>query len=154
MINTERGKSGSVDQMVFAGKEFMKSKENLSFKGLFKRRSEIAFVAILAVAALHFALQFSFIRSENIENNRAVEIPVKVNEIPDQIEQVQEPAIETHPTKFKTKKSDNAKPRKPVAAIKQNVTETAPSKPLPKKKITVESRTTRLRRAERILTGA
>ena len=154
MINTERGKFGSVNKMFFAEKEFMKLKENLSFKGLFKRRSEIAFVAILAVAALHFALQFSFIRSENIGNNRADEIPVKVNETPDQIEQVQEQAIEIHPTKFKTKKSDNANPRKPVEAVKRHITEIAPSKPLPKKKIKVESRAERLRRAERILTGA
>lgn len=131
----------------------MKSKENLSFKGLFRRRSELAFIAILVVAALHFAFQFSFIQSENIENSQAHEIPAKVNETPDKIEQVQEQAIEPEPTKFKAKKSDSVKASKPVAAVKKRHTEIAPSEPLPKKKIPVESRTARLRRAERILTG-
>lgn len=139
--------------MFFAGKKFMKSKENLSFKGLLKRRSELAFVAILVLAALHFAFQFSFIRSENIENSQVDEIPAVVNETPDKIEQVQEQAIETEPAKLKTKKLDDAKPPKPVAVIKQRRIEIAPSKPLPKKKIAVESRAARLRRAERILTG-
>lgn len=139
--------------MFFAEKGFMKLKGNLSFKGLLKRRSEIAFVAILVLAALHFAFQFSFIRSENIENSRVDEVPVKVNETPDKFEQVQERVIENQPTRFKTKKINNAKPTKNIVMVKQHQTKIVPSKPLAKKKITVESRAARLRRAERILTG-
>lgn len=137
----------------------MKSKENLSFKGLLKRRSEMAFVVILVLAALHFAFQFSFIRSENVENSRAAEFPVRVAEFPVKIEQAHPQAVETGSAEIEakkqteTKKIYNVKPPKSIVPVRQHRTEIAPSKPLPKKKIPVESRAARLRRAERILTG-
>ena len=121
--------------------------------GLIKWRSEIAFVAILVVAALHFTFQFSFIRSEKIEKSSVNESQVIVNEISEETEQVQEQAVKDKPAEFRIKKTDDAKPLKPVVTVTQSQTKIAPSKSLPKKKIPVESRAARLRRAEKILTG-
>jgi hypothetical protein len=139
--------------MFFAEKEFMKTiKENASFKELFKWRSELAFVAILAIAILHFAFQFSFIRSENSENSRAAEFPVKIEQPLPQVVEIKPAEIEAK-KQFETKKITSVKPPKSVVPIRQQRTEAAPSKPLLKKKVPVESRAARLRRAERILTG-
>jgi hypothetical protein len=146
--------------MFFAEKGFMKTiRENSSFKKLFNWRSEIAFVAILAIAVLHFAFQFSFIRSENVENSRAVEFPVKAAEFPVKIAQAHPQNVETESAEIESnkitekKKVYNAKPPKPILPVRERRIEIAPSKPQPKKKTPVESRAARLRRAEKILTG-
>ena len=133
--------------------------KNSSFKRLFKWRSEIAFVAILVIAAAHLAFQFSIIRSENVENSRALEFPVNAAEIPVKIEQIQLQTIKTESAeieaekKTETKKIYNVKPPKPILPVRERRTEIAPSRPQPKKKTPVESRAARLRRAEKILTG-
>lgn len=146
--------------MFFAEKEFMKTLGgNSSFKRLFKWRSEIAFVAILVIAAAHLAFQFSIIRSENVENSRAVEFPVNIAEIPVKIEQIHPQTIKTESAeieakkKAETKKIYNVKPPKPILPVRERRIEIAPFTPQPKKRTPVESRAARLRRAEKILTG-
>ena len=145
--------------MFYAEKEFMKSKKNLSFKELLKRRSELAFVAILVLAALHFAFQFSFIRSENVENSRASELPIKTADFSVKTEQSHPQTVETESAEIEekkttgTKKIYNVKHPKPILPVRQRRIEITPSESLPKKKTPVESRAARLRRAEKILTG-
>lgn len=129
-------------------------KETASFEKLLKWRGEIAFAAILAIAVLHFAFQFSFIRSETGENSRADGFPVKIEKSRPQIVETESaPAEIKAKKKPETNKSGNFKSSKTAPPVGSRPTEIAPVQPLPKKKVPVESRAARLRRAERILTG-
>jgi hypothetical protein len=118
--------------------------KSLFSKAVFKWRNAVAIAAILAVGVLHFAYQLSVIKTESTQ---VAEFPVKT-------EQVSKQTAETKSIEFEAKKADVVNLEKPVPTIiKQRQTEVAPSKPQYKKKVTVETKSARLRRAEKLLTG-
>lgn len=110
---------------------------------IFKRRNAIGIAAILAIGILHFAFQISFIQSEKTP---IAENPVK-------IETVSEQPTENKPAEFEVKKADIILPPKPAPPTKLRQTEIAPAKPQLKKKDSAPTKSERLRRAEKILTG-
>ncbi len=114
---------------------------------IFKWRNAVAVAAILAIGVLHFAFQMSVIRTEVSKTSHAVEVP------PVRVEPVRAAPVEAAPAEFKPKKINSALPSKNLPAVKKRQAEIAPVKPQPKKKEAVETRSERLRRAERILTG-
>jgi len=117
-------------------------------KTIFKRRNAIGIVAILAIGVLHFVFQISFIQSEKTQ---VAENPVKIETISEQPAEIK-PA-EIKPAEFEVKKADIILPPKPAPQIKQRQTEIAPAKPQLKKKDSAPTKSERLRRAEKILTG-
>ncbi len=113
-------------------------------KAVFNWRNAAAVAAILVVGILHFAYQLSVIKTEKTQ---IIESPAK-------IEQVREQPAATEPAEFEAKKIEEVMPEKTAPLLRQRQTETAPSpKPQLKKKEAIESRATRLRQAEKILTG-
>lgn len=113
------------------------------FGMIFKRRNEMSVAAIFAIGILHFVFQLSFIRSEKPQLDEA---PVK-------IEQVREQTVETKPIEFEAKKVNIVLPEKTVPTVRRRQPEIVPSKTHFRKKDADETRTARLRRAEKILTG-
>ena len=71
----------------------------------------------------------------------------------DKIEQIREQPAAAESAEFEAQKADVVMPEKTAPTVKQSRPEIAPSKPQSKKKEAVEPRATRLRRAEKILTG-
>ncbi len=118
-------------------------KRSLFSKKIFKWRNAVAIGAILAVGVLHFVFQISFIETEKMH---VAELPVK-------LEQIGEQTSATKPIEFEVKKVDVVNLEKTAPANSQRQSEVAPAKPQFKKKDSVEPRVTRLRRAEKLLTG-
>ncbi|HEY0459310.1 MAG TPA: hypothetical protein VGC97_09260 [Pyrinomonadaceae bacterium] len=116
-------------------------------KKVFQSRNAIAVAAILAIGVLHFAFQMSFIRYEVSKNRTPLEVP------PVKIEQHSAPSADNNLDEFESKKADVLMPEKTAPSVRRREAEIAPAKPKPKKKEAFESRTERLRRAEKILTG-
>ena len=138
----------------------MREAINTSFlKKLSNKRNILIFAGILAVAVVHSAVQLSFIQSENsreltddIENAVSEDLTVETK-------QTEARVIDIVPEEFKVRKikvitiPENVRP---VAASRRAETITPPTVNLPptsKKKVVRETRTARLRRAEKILTG-
>ncbi len=112
-------------------------------KAVFNWRNAFAIAAILAIGVLQFLYQLTGIKTEKTQ----------ITESPARIEKVSEHTTETNPAEFEVKKADAVMPEKSAQPIGQRQPEIAPSKPQQKKKEAIEPRATRLRRAEKILTG-
>lgn len=108
---------------------------------------------IMTIAVVHFALQINFIQKEKLESiETAVEVEKNI-----------EPEIETdapenqvigiQPEQYEVKKVEVIALPEYVKPEHRLQKETAPAKPVRKKKEIPETRAARLRRAERILTG-
>lgn len=102
---------------------------------------------ILAITVMHFVLQISFIQKENL---RAVETAPEIVQPPEQAVQV----IEINPKEYEVRKVEIITIPEVVQPVAPRQTEAAPVRIPSRKKPVRESRAERLRRAERILTGA
>ena len=106
--------------------------------------------AILAIIILHFVSQFTFLQNENFESER---VSAKVEDLRNN-KQDNEQNVEIE-TQYEVK--DSGVMQTPVLndvpPTARHKSEIAPSRTVIKKKEPRESRTERLRRAERILTG-
>ncbi len=128
-------------------------------KKIFNWRNVVPLAAILVIGVLHFAFQISVIRPEVSDNRAGFEVPpVKVE--PARMVTVE--AVAVAPVVNESKQTETVAPQKTALRVKPRQTEVrqfevapppAPSKPVVRKKETVESRAERLRRAERLLTG-
>ena len=126
---------------------------SLSMKAARKYYSK-AGAAILAIIILHFVSQITFLRNENLVSERAsAKTENKQNN--EQInEHINEQSVEIKP-EYEAKDSRILKAPAPlVPSNVQRNTENVPQRLAVKKKEPRESRAERLRRAERILTGA
>lgn len=136
-----------------------------------KNRKIIIGGGILAVLVLHFVFQFSFIQNENLQTiqdvTRAVpferykDLPKPVVENAVETESEQETEIVEDETASEAETEDIHKPQKAKVLRKskpvQIRSKPAPSRTVIRKKTPpsqTETRAERLRRAERILTGA
>jgi hypothetical protein len=141
-----------------------KTKSQASFAGrMSKKKYAIIVLIILAITVGHFAIQMSFIESEN---KNIVESLSKTQPIiaPNPEPQIDEPVVEN--TDSEIKKSDIVLPPQPLKSPKAVKAEkivqkepirqpepTAPKQKPLKKEFKHESKAERLRRAEMILTG-
>lgn len=116
------------------------------------KRYKIAGAAIFAILVLHTIWQFSFIQSENLRAAEAELETIKPEKLPVPIKE-SEPPVKVNSV-YQAKKSDVVISPKTVqpAAYRQSETKIAPP-PMLKKKPVVESKSERLRRAEKLLTG-
>ncbi len=112
-------------------------------KAVFNWRNASVIAAILTIGVLQFLYQLTVIKNEKTQ----------ITESPATIEKVSEQMSETKPAEFEVKRIDSVMPDKSAPPVRQRQTEIAPGKPQQKKKETIEPRATRLRRAEKILTG-
>jgi anti-sigma-K factor RskA len=141
----------------------MRKAINTSFlKKVSGKRYMVILAGILAVAALHFAAQISFIQNEN---PRSAELIALIEDLKSdeklavEIKQPDTQTIVVKPEEYEVRKvkvitiPENEQPvsRRQVEAIPP-ATAVAPSTQ-PKKKAVRDTRGARLRRAERILTG-
>jgi hypothetical protein len=132
---------------------------NKSFQTIFKIISRwqnvLVIFGIIAVAVLHAVIQTYFIQSETEKNLIVEEVSVKAGKIvlpqTEKAEPIAQQSVETEPKEFEPKKIHKIVETKSTPQIKQRRDEIA--QPKPKKKEAVETRSERLRRAERILTG-
>ncbi len=116
-----------------------------------RKRYKIAGAAIFAILVLHSVWQFSFIQSENL---RAAEAELKTIQPEKLLVPVKKdkPPVEVKPV-YEAKKSDAVISPKTVQPATYRRSEIKPAAPTPKKKPVLESKTERLRRAEKLLTG-
>jgi type IV secretory pathway VirB10-like protein len=124
--------------------ETAKSDIRLSFLSKLTQRfsAKVGGAAISALIVLHFVSQFIFFQNENVQNEN---IPPKIEN-----EQIVEIKKEYEPTKPDV--VTTLKPTAPIIA--QPERKTVPFRKVAKKKQRGESKAERLRRAERLLTGA
>lgn len=122
---------------------------------IFNWRNAVPVGAILAIGVLHFAFQISVIRPEVSENRVIDKVqPVSV----EQLRAVPVEAVPVVPAVVEKKDAETVAPQKTAMRVKTRQFEAAPeaaapSKPVVRKKEATESRSERLRRAEKILTG-
>lgn len=118
-----------------------------------EKRRKIIFGGILAVAAVHFAVQFSFIQSEKLRSIESV-VEIENLESEDLAAETKEPDRQftgMKPEEFEARKIKAAAISEKAQPLPRRQTEI--SQPQIKKKIIPETREARLRRAEKILTG-
>jgi hypothetical protein len=133
---------------------------NTSFlKKLSNKRNILIFAGILAVAVVHSVVQLSFIQSENSRELTAAIENALSEELSTEIKQPESRVIEILPEEIQVRKVKVITiPERvqPLAANRRAEVVTPPISNLPatsKKKVVRETRTARLRRAEKILTG-
>lgn len=109
---------------------------------------------ILGIAFLHFGLQMTYIQRENL---RSYEAAVETNKV--EVPQIEEniPAeqtVEIKPEQFAIKEIEVIRnPEVTKTVPRRQIEPVVPEKRVVRKKEATETRTERLRRAERILTG-
>lgn len=109
---------------------------------------------ILGIAFLHFGLQMTYIQRENL---RSYEAAVETNKV--EVPQIEEniPAeqtVEIKPEQFAIKEIEVIRnPEVTKTVPRRQIEPVVPEKRIVRKKEATETRTERLRRAERILTG-
>lgn len=121
-----------------------------------KWQNVLVILGIIAVAILHAVIQTYFVQSETSKNLVIAEIPVKTEQIilpKIEVEPISSKSDEIVPKEFESKKINKIIETKSAPQIKQRQSEIVQPKPQPKKKDAIDTRTERLRRAERILTG-
>lgn len=122
---------------------------NLFLKKIAKKYYIILGAAILAITIIHFALQLSFIQTENLQV-----IETSVNNIKPGRQTVDNKEEGFDAEGYKAEKINDITAPKTIQPVLRRQRETAPpTRILPKKKVNRESRAARLRRAEKILTG-
>ena len=122
-------------------------------KKIYGKRYKIIIAGILAIAVVHFAVQLSFIRSENSRSDElTAQIEGLKSEVPPvEVKQPDSRIIDIKPEEYEVRKVKvvtipeyvQPAPRRQVEIVQ----------PQPKKKPARETKAERLRRAERILTG-
>jgi len=131
----------------------MTNGKSSSFKKSTKYYATIG-AGILGIAFLHFGLQMTYIQKENL---RSFEAAVETNkvEIPQLEENISaEQSVEIKPEQFAIKEIEVIKNREITKTVPRRQIETViPEKRVVRKKEATETRTERLRRAEKILTG-
>ena len=128
-------------------KDAENTNDRASFSKLvFRRRNAIAVAAILAIGVLHFAFQVSFIRLEHGGSEPIAELPAPVRES-------RPPVEEANPAQLETQRIDAVLPAKNAPLVEERRSEISAPKPQSKKKESVAPGASRLRRAEKILTG-
>ena len=133
--------------------ELISQPQDLKARKPGRKRYKIAGAAIFAILVLHTIWQFSFIQSENLRAAEAEIETLKLEKLPVSIGE-DEPPVKVNPV-YEAKKSDVVISPKIVqpAAYRQPETKIALPPIMPKKKPAVESKSERLRRAEKLLTG-
>jgi hypothetical protein len=132
----------------------MNEAANKSFlKKLSGKRNILIFAGILAVAVVHSVVQLSFIQSETL---RSAELTaqidgVKFEESAVETKQPETQIVDIKPEEYKVRKVKVATIPEYVQPIARRQAETIA--PQTKKKVVRETKTARLRRAEKILTG-
>lgn len=119
----------------------------MSFLKKLSRSHKAALLGILVVALVHSAGQLYFIQDEKL---RSAEVAAQKNpprELTVESEEIEPQAVEVKSEEFETQKIESVREAKPV------LRRSAETDPPVRKKVVRETRETRLRRAERILTG-
>jgi eukaryotic-like serine/threonine-protein kinase len=116
-----------------------------------RKRYKIAGAAIFAILVLHSVWQFSFIQSENLRAAEAELKTIQLEKLPVPVKK-DKPPVEVKPV-YEAKKSDVVISPKAVQPATYRQSEIKPAPPTPKKKAVSESKSERLRRAEKLLTG-
>ena len=116
-----------------------------------RKRYKIAGAAIFVILVLHSIWQFSFIQSENLRAAEAELNTIQLEKLPVAFKK-DKPPVEVKPV-YQAKKSDVVISPKAVQPATFRQSEIKPAPPTPKKKPVSESKTQRLRRAEKLLTG-
>lgn len=136
----------------------MKKSFEVVSKIISKWQNVLVIVAIIAVAILQAVIQTYFVQIETSKNLIVAEVSVKTEQIilpKTEAEPISSQNVEIAPKEFEPKKINNVVETKPAPQIKQRQTEIVLPKPQTpvKKKDAIDTRTERLRRAEKILTG-
>jgi serine/threonine protein kinase len=136
-----------------------------------QKRYMFAAAAIVAVLVLHSFWQFSYIQSENLRTAKEIMKTIQSEKLLTEVELLTPPAVsKVEPQMIEEKSGDEPKKADIVVAEKtsqseknvqranyrQNEVKSAPAAiapPVTKKKAVPESKTERLRRAEKLLTG-
>lgn len=115
-----------------------------------KKRYKMA-AAIFAIFVLQFVWQFSFIQSEKLRNVEKILKNIQIEELPVEIKTDEKP-VEVK-TDYAEKKSEVKSPAKNIQPIVYSQPENKPVQEIIKKKTSRETKSERLRRAEKLLTG-
>jgi hypothetical protein len=132
----------------------MNEAANKSFlKKLSDKRNILIFSGILAVAIVHSVVQLSFIQSETL---RSAELTAQIDslkfeESAVETKQSESQIVEIKPEEYKVRKVKVITIPEYVQPVARRQVETVA--PPTKKKVVRETKTARLRRAEKILTG-